>query len=77
MQRYLFCITALILFFLVGVSSLHAEVLAIFPIEDLSKGKNGVNRELSGYLAWEMNQRGFDVIAGDTVVSFMARHRMR
>ena len=77
MRRFFFCITSLILFFLVGVSTVQAEVLAVFPIEDLSKGKNGVNRELSGYLAWEMNQRGFDVIASDTVISFMARHRMR
>lgn len=77
MRRGVFSFIIFTLFVLAGVAPVRAEVLAIFPIEDLSKGKNGVNSEVSGYLGWEMDQRGFDVVAGDAVVSFMARHRMR
>lgn len=62
---------------LVGVSPAQALTVAVFPIEDLSQGQNGVNAELTDYLAWDMNRRGFDVIGNDTVVSFMARNRVR
>lgn len=72
-----FKIMVLGIFFLAGAAPVAAEILAIFPIEDLSKGRNGVNHEISSYLAWEMNKRGFDVIAEEEVVPFMARHRMR
>ncbi|MDF1578665.1 MAG: hypothetical protein P1P81_09525, partial [Desulfobulbales bacterium] len=77
MLRFLIKIVVLGIFFLAGAAPVVAEVLAIFPIEDLSRGRNGVNREISDYLAWEMNERGFDVIAEEEVVPFMARHRMR
>lgn len=63
--------------FSVGASPARALTMAIFPIEDLSQGQNGVNTELTDYLSWEMNRRGFDVIGNDTVVSFMARNRVR
>lgn len=56
---------------------MRALTVAVFPIEDLSQGQNGVNAELTDYLAWDMNRRGFDVIGNDTVVSFMARNRVR
>jgi TolB-like protein len=59
-------------------SPAKALTLAIFPIEDLSQGQNGVNHELTEYLAWEMaNDRGFDVIANETVLAFLARNRLR
>lgn len=63
--------------FFVGVAPARALTIAVFPIEDLSQGQNGVNTELTDYLAWEMNRRGFDVIGNETVVSFMARNRVR
>ncbi len=64
-------------YFSLAVGSSQALTLAVFPIEDLSQGQNGVNVELTDYLAWEMNRRGFDVIGHDTVVSFMDRNRVR
>lgn len=67
----------LALFLSLGVSPARALTVAVFPIEDLSQGQNGVNYELTDYLAWDMNRRGFDVIGNDTVVSFMARNRVR
>ncbi|MBU1688468.1 MAG: hypothetical protein KJ589_14100 [Proteobacteria bacterium] len=51
--------------------------MAVFPIEDLSQGQNGVNIEMTEYLSWDMNQKGFDVVAKDEVMSFMARNRVR
>ncbi len=77
MLRRICCFILLILFSVAFVFPLQAETLAVFPIEDLSKGGNGVNHEVSSYLAWEMNQRGYDVIADSEIVPFMARHRMR
>lgn len=80
-RRYGFLASCLLLsvvcLFCVGVSSARALTVAVFPIEDLSQGQNGVNAELTDYLAWDMNRRGFDVIGNDTVVSFMARNRVR
>jgi hypothetical protein len=60
-----------------GVLPAKADTIAVFPIEDLSRGRNGVNFEISNYLGWEMNQRGYEVIAEETLIPFMARHRMR
>jgi hypothetical protein len=77
MLRYGFSIIFLLFALVLGPSAVRGETLAVFPIEDLSKGKNGINHEVSGYLAWEMNKRGFDVIAEAAVIPFMARHRMR
>ncbi|NTV13058.1 MAG: hypothetical protein HGA96_03855 [Desulfobulbaceae bacterium] len=68
---------AFLCLFSAAVGSAHALTLAVFPIEDLSQGQNGVNLELTDYLAWDMNRRGFDVIGNDTVVSFMDRNRVR
>jgi hypothetical protein len=77
MLRRIFCFILLILTLAAVVVPVQAETIAIFPIEDLSKGRNGVNHEVARYLAWEMNQRGYDVIAEGDVIPFMARHRMR
>ncbi len=54
-----------------------AMTIAVLPIEDLSRGQNGINTEITDYLAWELNQRGFDVIDQDTVIDFLARNRVR
>ena len=54
-----------------------ALTLAVVPIEDLSQGVNGVNYEATEYLSWDMDRRGFDVIAKEQVILFMARNRIR
>ncbi|MEN8135145.1 MAG: hypothetical protein ABFS18_06355 [Thermodesulfobacteriota bacterium] len=77
MLRCIFCFMLFIAPLVAALAPVQAETLAIFPIEDLSKGGNGVNYEVSNYLAWEMNQRGYDVIADEELIAFMARHRMR
>jgi hypothetical protein len=66
-----------ILLWLALASTAQALTMAVFPIEDLSQGQNGVNDELTDYLSWDMNRRGFDVIGKDVVISFMARNRLR
>jgi len=66
-----------LIFWLFFAVQAQALTLAVFPIEDLSKGQNGISQEMTEYLAWEMSNKGFDVIAQETVVSFMARNRVR
>ena len=68
---------AIVCCFIGAPDTSQALTMAVFPIEDLSQGQNGVNLELTDYLAWEMNRRGFDVIGNDTIVSFMDRNRVR
>jgi hypothetical protein len=72
-----YVLMAVVCLLCLGVSQARALTVAVFPIEDLSQGQNGVNAELTDYLAWDMNRRGFDVIGNDTVVSFMSRNRVR
>ena len=62
---------------LLAANVVSAMTIAVLPIEDLSRGQNGVNPEMTDYLAWELNQRGFDVIDQDAVIDFLARNRVR
>ncbi|MBU0484587.1 MAG: hypothetical protein KKB30_08755 [Proteobacteria bacterium] len=74
--KYLFY-CSLILYFLVNVSISQAMTVAIIPIEDLSQGSNGINKEVTDYLAWELSEKGLDVISNENVEAFMVRNRMR
>lgn len=74
MFRYAFI--ALILGFLLS-SVAGAERIAVLPMEDLSKGPNGVNFALTEYLEKTVASRGLEVIPQDAVLSFMTRNRIR
>lgn len=65
------------LLLLVAVDQAHSATIAVFPIEDLTQGSNGVNREVTEYLAWDLNQRGLDVVAPEAIMDFMARNKVR
>lgn len=65
----------LILLLLPGFA--QAVTVAVFPVEDLSRGKNGVNFPLMDFLSQRLVSLGFDVIPSDRLISFMARKRMR
>jgi|GEM_PF-689063 len=72
------CIIITALFLTLAVArGAGAMTIAVLPIEDLSRGQNGINTEMTDYLAWELNQRGFDVIDNDAVIDFLARNRIR
>ena len=75
LSRHLVCAGIMVMLSLASVA--NALTLAVFPVEDLSQGHNGVNHELTSYLSWDMDRRGFDVISSDAVISFMGRNRVR
>lgn len=51
--------------------------MAVFPVEDLSEGRNGVNFVLTELLRTKLQGRGMDVVSTDDVVSYMAKNRIR
>ena len=65
--------------FLFMPSPVMAEALkiAVFPMEDMSQGHNGVNHEITKYICADLQQRGFEVIDQETVIDFMAKNRVR
>ncbi|MEA1991646.1 MAG: hypothetical protein U9N58_05560 [Thermodesulfobacteriota bacterium] len=54
-----------------------AEKIAVFPIEDLNQGPNGVDFALTEYLENDLKARGLEVSSKEAVISFMARNRIR
>jgi TolB-like protein len=72
--RYVF-IAFLILVFWSAAAA--AEKIAVFPVEDLSQGANGVNFALMQDLEESLRDRGFEVVSQEAVISFMARNRIR
>ena len=59
------------------VSFAGAESVAVFPVEDLSQGKNSVNFAVTDYLSQTLLAKGLDVISADKVMAFMAKKRIR
>jgi len=51
--------------------------VAVFPVEDLSQGSNGVNFEFSEFISHSLEEKGLDIVPMDQLVSFMARKRIR
>ncbi len=61
-------------------SSLFAatdQVVAIFPLLDLSKGPNGINHTISEHTLEAIKEQGYTVIDQDRLMGFMVRHRIR
>lgn len=54
-----------------------AQTIAVFPLLDLSKGKNGVNYVLTDYIRHQTSLRGYRIVDPDEVMNFMVRHRIR
>jgi TolB-like protein len=53
------------------------EKIAVFPLEDLSQGANGVNFALMQDLEDSLRDKGFEVVSQEAIMSFMARNRIR
>jgi hypothetical protein len=51
--------------------------VAVFPVEDLSQGKNSVNFEITDYLSQTLSAKGLEVISADKVMAFMTSNRIR
>ena len=69
--------TALVLFCWLDVFPVQAQTVAVFPFEDLSRGVNSVNLELTRYVGEELQAKGVDLVREDDVISFMAQKRVR
>ena len=54
-----------------------ATTAAVFPVEDLSRGSNGVNFEFSEFISSSLEKKGLDIVPMDQLISFMARKRIR
>lgn len=75
MKRFLI-ITLLTMTTLIA-SYAQAVTVAVFPVEDLSEGRNGVNFTLTEFLQQNLQEKGIEVIPTDKVISFMSRNRIR
>lgn len=51
--------------------------IAIFPLQDLSHGDDGVNWPLTDQLRHDLTEKGLEVVSRQAIVSFMVRHRIR
>lgn len=71
-------IGALLLLLLVLVAEQAFGVqLAVMPVEDLSKGDNGLNPSMTGRLCEALIQKGYGVVEEKRIIDFMARNRIR
>ncbi len=61
----------------VDIASARQESIAVFPVEDLSRGINSTNFEITRYLYEEMAARGLSIALEDDIISFMASERVR
>ncbi|MBU1711261.1 MAG: hypothetical protein KKE17_14765, partial [Proteobacteria bacterium] len=71
MKHHIYILTLFILFYFSSTSL--AVTLAIFPIEDMSEGLNGIDYELTEQLNNDMAEKGLDVIGVKDIISFMGR----
>jgi hypothetical protein len=62
---------------LIIASDAQAGMLAVFPVEDLSKGVNSANFKITRYLAEHLNANGLNVVQEDDILSFMVAERVR
>lgn len=51
--------------------------VAVFPVDDLSRGYNAVNEDLTGFLGERLRAKGLEVVPEKAVESFMAANRIR
>jgi hypothetical protein len=53
------------------------HTVAVFPVEDLSRGINSTNLDITRYLNSELLARGLTVALEDDIIAFMAAERVR
>ncbi|MDX2481121.1 MAG: hypothetical protein QNK24_12415 [Desulfuromusa sp.] len=60
-----------------ATAALAAVPIAVFPLQDLSEGRNDVNLSLTRVLESYLEQNDNNIIGVDTVITFMANNRIR
>ncbi len=53
------------------------QKLAVFPVEDLSMGLNGVNFDLTRILAERLSNKGLEIVPEEEILAFMVKNRIR
>ena len=65
------------LFIILSVFSMvRAETIAVFPLDDLSRGTNSPNMVVTRYLADKMASKGLNVIQEQEIIDFMSSKRI-
>ncbi|MDH3392365.1 MAG: hypothetical protein OEL66_00025 [Desulfobulbaceae bacterium] len=79
MPRRLLTLFLALFFILAWQNDTRAEgvKIAIFPLQDLSQGDDGVNWPLTDQLSHDLAEKGMEIVSRQAVVSFMVRHRIR
>jgi TolB-like protein len=71
-------IRALLLLLLLFVAAPASGIqLAVMPLEDLSKGDNGLNPAMTDRLCEALGRKGFAVVEEKRIIDFMAKNRIR
>ncbi|MBW2186391.1 MAG: hypothetical protein JRG71_08345 [Deltaproteobacteria bacterium] len=73
-QKLILIIVALLL---QATTFAHAYSIAILPVADLSKGRNGVDLQITTLLAQRLTNQKISVIDGAKVMTFMVDHAIR
>ncbi|OEU73146.1 MAG: hypothetical protein BA874_04745 [Desulfuromonadales bacterium C00003068] len=73
-QKLILIIVALLL---QATTFAHAYSIAILPVADLSKGRNGVDLQITTLLAQRLTNQKISVIDGEKVMTFMVDHAIR
>jgi len=60
-----------------AVAAAAIAPVAIFPLQDLSRGSNGVDLPFTRYLSNRLEKEGTEICNLDTVIAFMANNRIR
>lgn len=55
----------------------HAYSIAILPVADLSKGRNGVDLQITSQLTQQLTNQKFSIIDNQKVMTFMVEHSIR
>lgn len=51
--------------------------VAVFPLQDMSQGRNGLNLPLTKYLTMRLEESGTETCRFDSVIAFMSNNRIR
>ena len=71
-KQKIITLLSFLVFILPVFSMARAQTIAVFPLDDLSRGVNSPNMEITRYLAGKMEAKGLNVIQEQDIINFMA-----
>ena len=69
-------IICFLIFILPIVPIVRSQTIAVFPVDDLSRGINNFNLLVTRYLAYKMVAKGLNVIQEQEIIDFMSSKRI-